>query len=259
MKEKTVLFEHSFMVAEKKDIGKKRADNQDETILCPKIGFFAISDGMGGLGEGAKASEYVRQSMAILMEICNNEYGNNRNIDTASKAYYTSVQLMSDRLFNTGNSEDRYLYGATFSGVWLIENKAVFVNIGDSRGYLLSRYKKKINQVTDDQNIAGMLYRKGKLTKTEAKNDPGSSRLTSFVGMKPPADPELYIMDVHPGDRILLCSDGLYGMVEDQDIVRIMRSSKSPERVCDRLIAKANENGGRDNISAVYIKIINKA
>ena len=80
--------------------------------------------------------------------------------------------------------------------------------------------------------------------------------LTAFVGMEPPASPETVILDVKPGDRLLLCSDGLYGMVNPQDLRRLMRSSRSPERVCRRLIDRANENGGRDNISAVYLKIV---
>ena len=93
------------------------------------------------------------------------------------------------------------------------------------------------------------------MTKEEAAHSPLSSKLTAFVGMTAPATPEIFVTQVRPGDRILLCSDGLYGMVPEREIARILRSSRSPERVCGRLINKANENGGRDNISAVYIKI----
>ena len=104
-------------------------------------------------------------------------------------------------------------------------------------------------------NLAGIMVEAGELTKEEARQSPLSSRLTAFVGMTAPATPEIYVTEVRPGDRILLCSDGLYGMVPEKNIARILRSSRSPERVCRRLVDKANENGGRDNISAVYIKI----
>ena len=93
------------------------------------------------------------------------------------------------------------------------------------------------------------------MTKEQAKNDYRSSRLTAFVGMPEPATPETYIVDVKPGDRILLCSDGLYGMVDERKMARIMRSSGNPETVCGKLIDEANKNGGRDNISAAYIYI----
>ena len=73
--------------------------------------------------------------------------------------------------------------------------------------------------------------------------------------MPSPATPEAYIVDVKPGDRLLLCSDGLYGMVPERELAQLMRSSKSPDKVCRRMIERANQNGGRDNISAVYIRI----
>jgi serine/threonine protein phosphatase PrpC len=163
---------------------------------------------------------------------------------------------MSDALYRSGNSPKRIVYGATLAGVWLAGNQAVFVNPGDSRGYLLGRYQKKLKQITIDHNIAALLVQNGELSREAARNHESSSRLTAFVGMPQPAEPEVFSVEVRPGDRILLCSDGLYGMAEENEIAQILRSSRSPERVCQRLIAKANEKGGRDNISAVYIKIM---
>lgn len=75
--------------------------------------------------------------------------------------------------------------------------------------------------------------------------------------MNAPALPEYFVCDVAPGDRILLCSDGLYGMVNEEDITRIMRSSRNPGTVCAKLIDQANVNGGHDNISVIYIQIVN--
>ena len=104
-------------------------------------------------------------------------------------------------------------------------------------------------------NLAGILVEAGEMTKEEARHSPLSSKLTAFVGMAAPATPAVFVTEVRPGDRLLLCSDGLYGMVPERKIARILRSSRSPEKVCERLIEEANENGGRDNISAVYVKI----
>lgn len=249
-------FDYAFRAAGLVDIGRRRASNQDEVILCPELGFFAVSDGMGGLAGGKLAAEFVGKSMPELMQISATEYAKHHDLERAALAFRDTVRMVSDELYAAGNTHQRFTYGATFAGVWLLEGKAVFVCLGDSRGYLLSRYKKKPRQITEDQNIAGVLVKLGQLTPDEAKAHPGNSRLTAFVGMETPALPDVFTVDVRPGDRILLCSDGLYGMVEDRELARTLRSSRDPERVCRRLIDRANENGGRDNISAAYIRIL---
>lgn len=253
----TGLFDFPFHAAGKTDIGIMRQNNQDEVLLCPGFGFFAVSDGMGGLESGKLASEFVKNVMPGLIEISASEFEDHHDLEKAAYAYSRSVRMMSDNLFDTANTDKHIAYGATFAGVWLLKDKAIFCCLGDSRGYLLPKYKRKIKQITEDQNIAGILVKNGELTRSQANYHPSSSRLTAFVGMKAPATPDVFIMDIKPGDRILLCSDGLYGQAEENDLVRIMRGSRDPERVCQKLIDLANENGGNDNISAVYIRIQN--
>lgn len=250
---RTPKFEYTFHYGGQKNIGRCRDTNQDEIILCPDMGIFGVSDGMGGLDEGEKASAYVRESIPVMMRFPMKEA---KTPEDAGSAFKETVRMVSDGLFNTANTQGYIGYGATFCGVWLYGSKAIFVNLGDSRGCLLPKYKKTLRQITEDHNIAAMLVKNGELSKEGAKNHPSSSRLTRFVGMVSPALPEYFVCDIKPGDRILLCSDGLYGMMDDNEMAHIMRSSRSPEIVCDRLIDKANENGGHDNISAVYIKII---
>ncbi len=247
-------FNFTYRYAGLVDIGKCRESNQDEVILSPATGFFAVSDGMGGLEQGGKASEYVRKAMPITIEAGDHDRSSIGAEDMAD--YLTDVvRLVSDRLYDQGNTGWSIRYGATLAGVLLHRDKAIFVCLGDSRGYLLPKYKKQLRQITNDMNVAGYLVRNGEMTKEQAKNDYRSSQLTAFVGMPKPATPETFIVDVKPGDRILLCSDGLYGMAEESTIARIMRSSENPEVVCKRLIREANANGGRDNISAAYIRI----
>lgn len=250
---RTPKFEYSFRYAGQKNIGKRRSTNQDEVILCPDMGIFAVSDGMGGLDEGAKASGYVRESIPVMMRFPLKEA---ENPEGAGSAFAETLRMVSDGLFNTANTETYIGFGATFCGVWLYGDKAIFANLGDSRGYLLPKHRRTLRQITEDHNIAAILVKNGELSKSAAKNHPSSSRLTRFVGMNAPALPEYFVCDIEPGDRILLCSDGLYGMMSDDDMAHIMRGSRSPQTVCERLIDKANENGGSDNISAVYIKII---
>ena len=252
MKSKHFRYEYRF--AGQVDIGKSRKSNQDEVILSPERGFFAVSDGMGGLEQGGKASEYVKKALPVT--IGTGEYKFSQlNAEEVSDFLRNTVRLISDRLYEQGNAWGHIRFGATLAGVLLHDDKAIFVCLGDSRGYLLPKYKKNPVQISEDMNIAGYLVRNGEMTKEQAKNDYRSSRLTAFVGMPEPATPETYIVDVKPGDRILLCSDGLYGMVDERKMARIMRSSGNPETVCGKLIDEANKNGGRDNISAAYIYI----
>ena len=252
---RTDHFDFPFRAAGKTDIGKKRQNNQDEVVSCTELGFFAVSDGMGGLEGGKLASEFVSKIMPGLMEISASEFKDHGDVEKAADAFGRSVRMMSDNLYDTANTKKHIAYGATFAGVWLLKDKAIFCCLGDSRGYLLPKYKKTIRQITEDQNIAGILVKNGELTRSKAKHHPASSRLTAFVGMEPPATPEVFVVDVKPGDRILLCSDGLYGRTEENDIVHIMRGSRDPERVCQGLVDLANKNGGADNISAVYVRI----
>ena len=164
-----------------------------------------------------------------------------------------SVRMLSDALYDKGNSAKRFDYGATLAGIWLFGDEAIYVGLGDSRGYLFRR--DKLTQVSEDMNIAGIMIRNGIMTPEEAADSPASSHLTAFVGMEAPAEPATWLVKVQPGDLLLLCSDGLHGMVPEKDITEILKSDEPLEAVCKKLIDSANAHGGRDNISAVVIKI----
>lgn len=237
------------------DIGKKRKENEDRIILVPEEGFFAVSDGMGGLRCGAEASTYVSRSMPELIDLWSKECGEDTTPEEASESLKQIVQMLSDALYRKGNSPYRFDYGATLVGIWLYRDQAIYVDLGDSRGYYLPAGSDELVQITQDMNIAGILVRNGQMTKEEAAASRASSRLTAFVGMEEPATPEVFLQAVHPGDRLLLCSDGLHGVVPEKEIVSMIRAKDDPEQVCRDLIDAANRGGGRDNISAVLIRI----
>ncbi|MDR1049853.1 MAG: protein phosphatase 2C domain-containing protein [Deltaproteobacteria bacterium] len=252
---RTGLFDYSFRAAGRTDAGKKRRNNQDEVLLLPELGFFAVSDGMGGLENGAQASEFVVRSVGPLMGAAAREFAASGDPEAAGRSFLGSVRLMSDSLYEAGNTPSHFPFGATFVGVWLLRDRAIFCCLGDSRGYCLPKRKKNLRQITDDHNMASLLVKTGKLTKAQAKNHPSGSRLTAFVGMPPPATPEVFSVETRPGDRIMLCSDGLYGPLEEDEVARALRSSRDPDRTCRRLVDMANDKGGPDNISVVHIAI----
>jgi serine/threonine protein phosphatase PrpC len=238
------------------DIGRCRSSNQDEVICCPESGFFAVSDGMGGLRNGGETSALIAQTLPGLIRKAAETLDEPLTPERAAVILEEQVRALSDQIAESLNKGKWSDYGATLSGVWLVGDKAVFVNIGDSRGYLLGYYTRQIRQITKDHNVAARLVDLGRLSPEEARNHPSSSRLTSFVGISPPARIETFIEPVSRGDRILLCSDGLYGMIEDDRLSKLLRSFKSAERVTSNLVDAANAAGGRDNIAAVYIKIV---
>lgn len=235
------------------DIGSRRETNQDRIILHPDQDFFAVSDGMGGLLYGEASAVYVSSSMPKLVDICAGNCSEKTSAEDAAEMLGTSVRMLSDALFNKGNSAKRFDYGATLAGVWLFGDEAIYVGLGDSRGYLLRGGE--LMQVSEDMNIAGIMVRNGMLKPEDAVTSPGSSRLTAFVGMEAPAEPATWRVKVQPGDSLLLCSDGLHGMVPEKEITKILKSDAPLETVCQKLIDSANKHGGKDNISAVVIRI----
>jgi serine/threonine protein phosphatase PrpC len=254
---KAELFSNPFVYASGVDIGAKRRSNEDAIVSCPEYGFFAVSDGMGGLLGGAKTAEMVEKTLPVFIGEAYKELKKKPTPEFAEELLKEQVRLISDNVFETLNLRSHKMsFGATLTAVWLVGNHAVFLNLGDSRGYRLNFYKKQIKQVTTDHNIAAELAAVGEITREEARTHKSNNALTRFIGMESPALPETFIEEIKYGDRILLCSDGLNGMVEDARLSRLLRSSKIPERVIKLLIDEANAEGGLDNISAVYIKIL---
>jgi serine/threonine protein phosphatase PrpC len=254
----TPLFRYGFQAAAMVDIGRKRSSNQDAVITCPEYGFYAVSDGMGGLPNdgGGVTSDTIRQVLPLMIRQVASLFEKRPDPEYAAKLLEQQVRLLSDQIYDTGNNKHMTLFGATLSGVWLAGKYAMFVNLGDSRGYHLPHYKKMIMKITRDHNVAAILVELGKLTRLEAFNHPSSSQLVQYAGMAPPAKPDVFIREVRPGDRLLLCSDGQYGMIDEMQLHRLMRSARySPDKICRNLIKQANLNGGHDNISAVYLKI----
>lgn len=251
-------FKYDFRAAAWVDIGRRRSSNQDEIIECPKSGFFAVSDGMGGLQDGGETSAFIKKILPDMIRNAASDIKKEHSPKKIAAVLQEQVRTLSDSIYDTGNRDGHYRFGATVSGVWLMGRYAVFVNLGDSRGYILRRYRRNVWQVTTDHNVAALLVAKGELTREEAQSHPSRNRLNRFVGMQSPALPDVFVEEVKPGDRILLCSDGLHGMIDDRKFARILRSSGNMTSVCRKLIDTANENGGHDNISVVYIRIRRK-
>lgn len=244
-------FTYTFTVDKDVDKGKVRSSNQDEVILLPECFFFAVSDGMGGLINGGETSQLIKEKLGEIMKTACMELSEDSSEDSAEEILKTKICLLNEQIYTEGIQYGPDRFGATLSGVWLVGDCVIFANIGDSRGYIFK--DNVLRQITKDHNLAAHLVEIGELTKEEARNHPANSRLLRFIGMKPPAKPELFKEKITPGCAILLCSDGLHGMVDDEEIAKIL--SEKNGGIAEKLIETANNNGGKDNISAIYIAI----
>lgn len=238
------------------DKGLKRNSNQDKIIQCSEYGFYGVSDGMGGLPCGGETSEIVAQCMPELIEHCAHEalhaYCDGEG---ALELCTEAIQGLSESIYDETNKGKTLSFGATFSGVWLYGSEALFVNIGDSRGYLLNDKTRSLSQITIDHNRAQTLVDSGKLTPSEALGHKASSQLTRFIGMKAPALVDGFRVQIEPNDKILICSDGLYSELNNDHLKELLCSKGSLSRISNKLVAAACSSGGRDNIAAIIIEI----
>ncbi|MDR0620775.1 MAG: protein phosphatase 2C domain-containing protein [Deltaproteobacteria bacterium] len=251
----TDLITIRFQAAADVDIGAKRSNNEDEVVFCPEYGFFAVSDGMGGLEAGGETSAMIAKLLPKLIR------ENVEALETvpspllAAKILGEQIELISKKITENIDEARVESFGATLCCLWLIDRHAVFANLGDSRAYVFDRANNYLRQVTNDHNLAGMMVKYGMLSRKEVSRHPASSSLTKYVGMREQSAPDVFIEKLDLQSGILLCSDGLHGMLSDSTLTKCLSSQKDPTHVVRKLIDKANIAGGRDNISVVYVKI----
>ncbi len=249
---KIVGFDYTFKSSARLDIGRRRKANQDRVIECAESGLFGVSDGMGGLDAGGMASELIARELnaaSIRDTLELTEY--DEMIERAGDKLKALIHSINFEIFSAYNTNEYIAAGATLCVALLISDCALFLNIGDSRGYILKKSGTKLKPVTTDHNLAALLVEAGQLTREEARTHPSSSRLTRFMGMPEPCQFDIFVEKLDEGDMLLLCSDGLYGMLKEDEIARIMRG----KNICEKLTEAANNNGGLDNISCVVVEI----
>ena len=235
------------------DVGRVRTANEDRWFADPAQGLYLVADGMGGSAAGGLASQIVAEVLPKLL--ARRLGGNATALDTqAAEQLSAVVAELSEQL----REESRDAPGLRGMGSTVVlamvrGTHAVISHLGDSRAYLLRAGK--LRRLTKDHTIAQLLLDRGELTPEEAAGHPSQSRLTRFVGMGTDAASETETIELAPGDRLLLCTDGLTGMITDQQILAILTEHSDPEGACRRLVAAANEAGGKDNITVVVMQM----
>ena len=233
------LPDEPMIIETRTDVGKVRASNQDALIERDML--WGVADGMGGHNGGETASAGARDGLIEALE----------GKEPSPQALREGVEAVNARLFEQ-QKQDAALsgMGTTLSVLWLSDHYVYIGHVGDSRVYLLR--EGKFRQLTEDHSLVAELYRMGQLTREQAANHPMRNVITRAVGTEEGIDVDLLVEERRPGDLWLVCSDGLYGMVADDQIEAVLRGH-TPKRAADLLMDKALTAGGRDNVSLVIL------
>lgn len=221
------------------DRGLIRDGNQDSVYAGPRL--LAVADGMGGMAAGDVASNIVIGAMAPLDE----DVPGDSLVDALRSAVDTANQQLRDTVDANPQLEGM---GTTLTAILFSGSKIGMVHIGDSRAYLLR--DGEFTQITKDDTYVQMLVDEGRISLEEASSHPQRSLLTRALDGRD-VDPEYSVRQVLPGDRYLICSDGLSGVVSAETIADTMRDYPEPPRCVERLVQLALRGGGPDNITVI--------
>ena len=221
------------------DRGLIRDGNQDSVYAGPRL--LAVADGMGGMAAGDVASNIVIGAMAPLDE----DVPGDALVDALRSAVGTANQQLRDTVDANPQLEGM---GTTLTATLFSGSKLGMVHIGDSRAYLLRNGE--FAQITKDDTYVQMLVDEGRISAEEASSHPQRSLLTRALDGRD-IDPEYSVRQVLPGDRYLICSDGLSGVVSAETIADTMREYPDPQRCVERLVQLALRGGGPDNITVI--------
>lgn len=224
-------------------IGKQRRTNEDSLLAAPPV--YLVADGMGGHNAGEVASAIVVEEFRALSA------GGQVSIEAFGETLATAAHRIS-----TLPGPDQEGAGTTVSLVATMEIDGVsywlVMNLGDSRVYRLSG--DIFEQVSVDHSVVQELLDRGEITPEEARRHPYRNMITRALGVTPNVEPDYWLIPAELGDRMLLCSDGLSGEVEDAVIERVLRGAASVEAAAGSLIELALDAGGRDNVSVVVLE-----
>ncbi|MBI3912546.1 MAG: Stp1/IreP family PP2C-type Ser/Thr phosphatase [Armatimonadetes bacterium] len=239
----------------KTDLGRVRENNEDKFdflepedpgVLATRGRVYAVADGMGGHAAGQIAAE-------VALNTFIRAYFTDAS-DDPQAALKQAVQIANGYLVEIARTiRSRSGMGTTLTAAVLRENELLAVQVGDSRLYLLR--DGELRQITEDHSWVAEQVRRGALTEEEAELSPFRNVITRSLGGAPEVEPDLYAVQVQAGDRYLLCSDGLSGMVSADEIREIL-ATESPSMVAWDLVQRANDCGGKDNITALVLDVL---
>ena len=243
------------------DVGMVRSNNQDAIYTFfstlrsseerPDFGLFIVADGMGGHHDGEKASAITVRTVAL--EVLKTIFTPMLAGETQDQPPIT--EAISSAIEKANAEVIRYVPdgGTTFTSACIIGDLAYISHVGDSRIYLIT--KDSIDQLTRDHSLVQRLIELDQLTPAEAADHPNKNMLYRALGQNELVEIDIMTRRLPPKSRLLLCSDGLWNLVENSEILDILKQTSVPQDACNKLVALANKRGGSDNISVVILNM----
>lgn len=235
------------------DTGLRRELNEDNMLMVEAdlpCGLYVVADGMGGHDAGEIAS-------GLTVKAIQEHFTSHIPTTTAMSFddWLTgAVTAANEMVLNSqGSRTEERKMGSTLVMALVAGGQAHIANVGDSRAYHIN--SAGIQQISVDHSLVERLVQIGQLTREEARTHKQKNVIYSTIGDKPDMEMGLYHVDLQPGDRLLLCSDGLSGMITDEEILEISRSQPDPAAACQTLIEAAKRAGGHDNITAIIVQM----
>lgn len=223
------------------DIGCLRDHNEDSLVVTPPL--FAVADGMGGHAAGEVASEIAVRVLSELAPEHPDGEALGRAIEEANRGVIQAAR----------EGRGRQGMGTTMTAAMLEGERLVIAQVGDSRAYLL--HQGKLQQLTRDHSLMADMIEAGQLTPEEARTHPQRSVITRALGSDAHLHPDIYEINVETGDRLLICSDGLSGMIFDDQIENTLRRVQDPQRCASQLVNEAIAAGGHDNVTVIVADV----
>lgn len=247
----------TWQIAGLTDVGMRRELNEDKFLMVEAevpddgpCGLYVVADGMGGHERGELASQ-------LTIDAIGRHFGQHPPApDYAPFEEWLKAAAMSANQAVLARQEDRTKekkMGSTLVMALVARGQAHIANVGDSRAYLIRG--DGIEQISVDHSLVERLIQIGQITREEARTHKQRNVIYNTIGDKPDFEVGLYHVDLQPGDRLLLCSDGLSGMVADEQILDISRSYALPAEACKVMVEAAKSAGGTDNITAIIIQM----
>ncbi|MBO5513856.1 MAG: Stp1/IreP family PP2C-type Ser/Thr phosphatase [Mogibacterium sp.] len=234
------------------DRGRRRPTNEDSVRTCDDLNFFMIADGVGGNRSGEIASQSALDALEKFIRHNPPEWLGSR--EEIFRYFRAAVTYVNQFIIKLSEVKPQYAGMATTLAFAYIREKEMYVaNVGDSRVYLA--HGDMIQQITDDHTYVNDLVKMGAITKDEAHLHARKNVITRAIGANANNEPDCFSVPLEEGDRVLLCSDGLYDEVDDETMLKVLTATDDMERCAEKLVAMANENGGNDNISVICVDL----
>ena len=236
------------------DPGCVRSQNQDafrmerldrNSLLC------VVCDGMGGAKSGNVASSLA---VDVFVEEVKQTWTPDMEKDRLDRMLQSAVKLTNFTVFDQSQQFEEFTgMGTTLVAVLIHGKNATIVNVGDSRCYCVSR--NGISQLTVDHSVVQMMVARGEVTPERAKTYPGKNLITRAIGTEPQVRSDIFHQKLERGDSLLLCTDGLSNIVDEQEILFEVVYGENKEQCCQRLLDIAKNRGAPDNVTSVFIQI----